>query len=130
MQKIDIVAALLGGVTTLLIGAIWYSPKLFGDVWARHVHGIEKPSRAKRLGALPIGFAYSIVTVVALSYFLGPSPSIMDGLTGAAIAAIGLVGTSYGINQIFGDRPWSVLCIDGGFHLLQFLAFGVLLAIV
>jgi hypothetical protein len=45
------------------------------------------------------------------------------------LAGFGFVATSFGINYQFAQRPFVLWLIDGGYHTVQFLLFGLIIGL-
>lgn len=85
----NIYAILLASLVTLVIGFVWYNPKVFGTIWMIET-GIteEKAKKASRAKNFILLFVYSLL----LSFFL---PTIVIHQMGA----IGLIGGPTQINN-------------------------------
>ncbi len=46
-----------------------------------------------------------------------------------ALVGFGFVAASFGINYQFAQRSFKLWLIDGGYHTVQFLLFGVILGL-
>jgi hypothetical protein len=46
-----------------------------------------------------------------------------------ALVGAGFVATSFGINYAFAQRSLKLWLIDGGYHLLQFTLYGLILGL-
>ena len=55
----------------------------------------------------------------------GAWPGLQTGL----LIGLCVVATSFGINYLFANRPAAALSIDGGYHVAQFAAFGLVLGL-
>jgi hypothetical protein len=104
MPQVNLIAVLLCGVASLVLGGLWYSPMLFAKSW--------------QSGA-------------SLSDEQAKSGNPLSGAVGAGFAA-GLcwVGASFGINYLFERRPLGLWLINGGYHTLQFTLFGLILGAI
>jgi hypothetical protein len=76
-----------------------------------------------------ISFAFSLVAAWVFAWWLGPAPSLDTALKAGAMAGLGLVATSFGINYQFAQRSFKLWLIDGGYHTVQFLIFGLILGL-
>jgi hypothetical protein len=114
---------LAAAVSSFFVGGLWYSPVLFGNAWTRE-NGSQMTSGhpAKVFG---VAFAFSLVAAAAFSVLVGPSPTLEASLELGALVGVGLVAASYGINYQFAQRSFKLWLIDGGYHVVQFLLFGV-----
>jgi hypothetical protein len=130
MQDINVLAVILAAASSFLVGGLWYSPALFGNVWNR-----ENGSSLKSQGAghpakvFGVSFIFSLVAAFAFALWLGPTPSLHDGLMHGLLAGFGMVAASFGINYQFANRSALLWLVDGGYHTVQFLLFGLILGL-
>jgi hypothetical protein len=119
----NIWAVLLAAVSSFLVGGLWYSPLLFGKIWNRE-NGSPAGSGhpAKVFG---ISFLFSLLAAACFGYLVGPSPSLETSVKLGALVGIGLVAASFGINYQFAQRTFKLWLVDGGYHAVQFLLFGL-----
>lgn len=130
MDQINVLAVLAAAVSAFLLGGLWYSPALFGKLWAREA-GIPYDQPKKTPGPLLffVAFLFSLIAATVFALFLGPNPplntAVRDGLT------IGTcwVATSFGINYQFSNRPFKLFLIDAGYYVVQFALYGVILGL-
>lgn len=120
-------AVLVAAISSFMLGGLWYSPALFGSAWNAENGGVPPPGHpAKVFG---ISFAFSLIAAFVFAYWLGPAPTLEAGLKTGAMAGLGLVATSFGINYQFAQRSFRLWLIDGGYHAMQFLIFGAILGL-
>jgi hypothetical protein len=116
----------VAALATFLVGGPWYSAALFGGAWQREMPAANA-SRAHPARVFGLAYVFSLVACTALSFALGPSPTLTSGaLTGLAVGAC-FVAASFGVNYQFAGRSFTALAIDGGYHVVQFTAFGAVL---
>ncbi|MFA5684469.1 MAG: DUF1761 domain-containing protein [Lysobacteraceae bacterium] len=115
---------LLAAVSSFVVGGLWYSPALFGKVWNRENGSPAGQGHPARI--FGVAFAFSLLAAACFGALVGPSPGLEAGLRLGALAGIGLVAASFGINYQFAQRSWTLWLIDGGYHAVQFLLFGLL----
>lgn len=119
----DIWAVLVAALSSFLVGGLWYSPVLFGKLWNSENGSLPEGGHpAKVFG---VSFAFSLVAAAAFAVLVGPSPPLETSMKMGALAGIGLVAASFGINYQFAQRSFKLWLIDGGYHAAQFLLFGV-----
>jgi hypothetical protein len=118
-------AILIAALSSFLLGGLWYSPVLFGNAWNRENGGVPAPGHPARV--FGISFLFSVVAAYAFAWWLGPTPTLHEGLHAGLLAGGGLVATSFGINYQFAQRSLRLWLIDGGYHLAQFLLFGLII---
>lgn len=135
MHGINIWAALAAAASSFLLGGLWYSPLLFLKPWARaagygELDQLEKKHKAKHPAAVfAVSGVFAVVSALVFAWWLGPNPPFAYSVARGLAAGAGLVAMSFGINYQFGARPPLLLLIDGGYHTVQFLLFGLILGI-
>lgn len=129
MEQINILAVIVAAASAFLLGGIWYSPALFGKVWAREA-GVSD-YQPKRHGAIVFGvsFIFALIAAAVFALFLGGRPALSTAVRdGLAIGAC-WVATSFGINYQFANRTFKLFLIDAGYHVAQFTLYGVILGL-
>lgn len=90
----------------------------------------EKCDETKK-GHKPLVFVVAIILSIIAAYafavFLGSAPSLKYAVTWGFIIGACFVATSFGINYLFAQRSLKLFLIDGGYHILQFMLYGVVL---
>lgn len=130
MQDINSLAVIVAAASSFLVGGLWYSPALFGNVWNR-----ENGSNPKSQGAghpakvFGVSFVFSLIAAFAFALWLGPAPPLPTALTHGLLAGFGMVAASFGINYQFANRSALLWLVDGGYHTVQFLLFGLILGL-
>ena len=120
-------AILVAAVTTFMLGGLWYSPALFGNNWNRENGGVKPPSHpAKVFG---IAFIFSLVAAYVFALFVGPNAPWQIAVHKGLLVGAGLVAASFGINYQFAQRSFKLWLIDGGYHIVQFMLFGLVLGL-
>ena len=71
----------------------------------------------------------SLIAALAFAWVLGPAPSLGLAVGGGLLVGVAFVATSFGINYQFAGRSTLLWAIDGGYHIGQFLLFGVVLGL-
>lgn len=125
MADINYYAVVVAAVLSFAIGGLWYSPMLFGKVWLQEMQ--LKPEDIKQKpSVLILSFIFSLVAVFIIADLLGPQPELMNALTiSGLIGAIVFLGI--GITYQFSNKSLRHLLIDGGYHIVQFTLFGLVL---
>lgn len=127
MPEVSWIAVLLCGLATLLIGGLWYSPLLFAAVWQREA-GVS--NEALRSGSMPVrfggAFVLGILAGAVFALFIGTEMTIVQATAAGAAAGIAWVAASFGVNYLFERRSLRLWLINGGYHAVQFTAFGAI----
>jgi hypothetical protein len=124
-------AIVVAAVSSFLLGGLWYSAALFGNLWNREAgRGEMKKSEGHHPARVfGVSFLFSLIAAFAFARFLGPNPALQDALVKGAIAGAGMVAASFGINYQFASRSTLLWLIDGGYHTVQFILFGLILGL-
>ena len=125
-EHINWLAIAVAALATFVIGGPWYSSVLFLKPWHRAMNLTgSKPGHPVRVFGL--AYLFSLVSCAALSSLIVAGSGALSGLGTGSVVGACFVATSYGINYQFANRSVAALLIDGGYHVLQFAAFGLVL---
>lgn len=130
MPEINIWAVLAAAVASFFLGGLWYSPMLFGRTWQREA-GLSDAQIAN--GNMPLifggAFVLSLLAAWMFAVFLGPRPTMEQGLMYGFSAGLFWVTASFGINYLFERKSLKLFAINAGYHTLQFTLIGLILAL-
>lgn len=129
MFDINLLAVLAAAAISFALGGVWYSPALFLTPWQRAAGDARTPGSGHPLRVFGLSFAFAVIAAFAFAVWLGPRPSLDTALLQGLLAGAGFVATSFGINYQFANRPPVMWLIDGGYHTIQFLLFGLILGL-
>ncbi len=121
-------AILLAAVSSFLVGGLWYSPLLFGKLW--NAENGSVPASGHPAKVFGVSFGFSLLAAVCFAILVGSSPGLADSLRLGALVGIGFVAASFGINYQFAQRTFRLWLVDGGYHAVQFLLFGVVFGLL
>lgn len=124
----NIWTVLLAAVSSFVVGGLWYSPVLFGKVWNAENGGA--PATGHPAKVFGISFAFSLVAAACFAVLVGPSPTLASSVKLGVLVGAGFVAASFGINYQFAQRTFKLWLIDGGYHVAQFLLFGVVFGLL
>jgi hypothetical protein len=130
MPEHNFLAVIAAAVASFALGAVWYSPALFGKAWQRE-SGVTDQQMKNANMALIFGLTFVLCLVAAWMFaiFLGPRPPIAFGLGAGFAAGLCWVAASFGINYLFERRSLKLFLINGGYHTLQFTIIGLILGL-
>lgn len=126
----NLLAVVVAALSSFLVGGLWYSPALFGSAWNRE-SGRDPKSGAGGHPARVFGvsFLFSLVAAYLFAWLLGPNPPLHIALHHGLLVGAGFVAASFGINYQFANRSFKLWLIDGGYHTVQFVLFGLVLGL-
>jgi hypothetical protein len=131
MPDVNLIAVLLCGLSSMVLGAIWYSPILFARRWQAGAKLSDEDLAGANM-ALIYGTAFllSLVAAYVFAMFLGRGMPLGPSVAAGAAAGICWVAAAFGISYLFERRGFAHWLINGGFHALQFTLFGLILGLM
>jgi hypothetical protein len=128
MPDVNWIAVLLCGVSSLVLGGLWYSPMLFAKAWQRAAGVTDEQAKSGNMGMIfGLTFLLSLIAAAVFAMFLGSSMSLGAATAAGFSAGLCWVAASLGISYLFERRPLGLWLINGGYHTLQFTLFGLIL---
>ena len=128
VSTLNLWAILAAAVSAFVIGALWYSPLLFGRSW-KLANGFEdqNPAPAKASTFL-LSFVFSLVMAINLAMFLNDSKTTPAwGAAAGLLAGFGWITMGIGIVSLFERRPWKYVLVNGGYLTLTLVTMGLIL---
>ncbi|KEO83259.1 DUF1761 domain-containing protein [Tumebacillus flagellatus] len=128
-SQLNVWAILVTIVISMVFGALWYSPVMFGNVWAKLV-GLKPGQNPSAAGPMIGTVIMTIIATLALAVFIQ--------LTGAATALQGfwvalllciILAAKIAVNYFFEGRGFKLYLLTIGFHTIPYLIGGILLAV-
>ncbi|HYJ31226.1 MAG TPA: DUF1761 domain-containing protein [Allosphingosinicella sp.] len=131
MPDVNWLAVLLCGLSSMILGGLWYSPLLFAKAWQRGA-GLSSEDLAGANMALTFGLAFllSLAAAAVFAMFLGRDMGLWPSVAAGAAAGVFWVGASFGISYLFERRTVSYWLINAGYHSVQFTLFGLILGLL
>jgi len=133
METINWPAVLVAGISSFVVGGIWYSPGLFGNAWMKENHltteDVKKGSKGKIFGWTLI---FSLLMAVNLSMFLMDSPERKTDLAWGATAGF-LAGiwtfSAIAIHSLFELKTWRLILINGLYSVVSLTLMGAIIGV-
>jgi len=123
---INVWAILVAAVSAFVLGAVWYSPALFGRAWERANGFTESPKAQPKVFVL--SFLFSLVMAVNLAFFLAdPKTTAAFGATAGFLAGFGWAAMGLAMVALFEQRPWKYSLINGGYLTVALTLMGLIL---
>jgi hypothetical protein len=125
---VNVLAVGVAALSSFMLGGLWYSPAMFLKIWERE-EGMDcrKDEKGKH-PAFVFGFAFllALLAATALARLLGPAPELGHAVETSLTVGVIWVGGSFGINYLFGGKSFKLWLVNAGYHVLQFLLYGVI----
>lgn len=129
---INYLAVLAAGVTSMIVGAAWYSPALFGKQWMKLIGLTEEDKKKTNLGqTYGTMFVLSLVLAYVMAHFVGyvGVTTIGEAVQFGFWIWLGFVFTTKGAQSVFVKQPLNLFGIDVGYHLVQMVVMAVILTV-
>ena len=131
MPDVNLLAVLLCGISSMALGALWYSPMLFASRWMAGAKLSESDLAGANMALIyGLAFLLSLLAAFVFALFLGRGMELGAAVAYGAAAGICWVGASFGISYLFERRSLVHWLINGGYHAIQFTLFGLILGLM
>ena len=129
---INVWAVLAGTLVLWMLGAVWYSPVLFGKIWQKEVEfkeeGIKKSNVAVVFG---LSFLLMLFMVWALNFVINShkpeNVSLLSGLQYGAFMGFFFSMLTIGVNYLYQRRSLTLWLIDGCYMVIGLGVAGMIL---
>lgn len=134
MVQVNWLAILVCGIASMVVGFVWYGP-LFGKRWAALTGWTEQKIRSLPQNNMPVTYGLAFVLLILAAFVLAnvlklaQATTIADGLLAGFATWLGFVATTMGVNELFERTPLSLLAINAGYQLVNFLVFSLILVL-
>lgn len=129
---INYFAVLAAAVAAMAIGALWYSPALFGKMWMKLVgktsDEIKKQGAATAYASSTIGY---LVMAFVLAHFVdyAQATDVSAAIITGFWAWLGFVVTTQAIITAFEDRKWGLFLISVGNTFVSIVVMSIILTL-
>ena len=120
-------AIIVAALAYFALGAIWYSPPVFGNAWMK---GIGKTKEQLRTGMSPLSFVWAFVFSFLAAYGIAricvwaQRGTVWDGIVIGLMAGVCFALTTLGINDTFERRPCQLTAINVLYYIVGFIIIG------
>ncbi|MEP6846236.1 MAG: DUF1761 domain-containing protein [Panacibacter sp.] len=130
MSTINWWAVLVAGISSFVLGGVWYSPALFGNAWMKDnnlsMEEIKKGNFGKIYG---IAFILSLVMSANLAMFLNDAKTDVAWGTIAGFLAGIWVLCAVATHGSFEHRPGRLIFINGGYSVVALMLMGAIIGL-
>jgi Protein of unknown function (DUF1761) len=114
----------------MVLGALWYSPRLFARPWLAATGRTPEEISSAGLG-YAISAVGALLGATVLSYIVdwAEAEDFIDGALLGGTVWLGFIATTLAVNTYFGGRPRNLWLIDNGYQLISYVLMGALLAV-
>lgn len=131
ISTINWLAVFVAALSNFLLGGLWYSKMLFGNIWLRE-NNLTEEQAAHGSAAKQFGFAFlwALVMSVNLAMFLNDDKTDLSwGAIAGFLAGFGWVSMSIFIIGLFEKRSITYMLINAGYMTVSFVVMGIILGV-
>ena len=131
---VDYIAILVATVVSYVLGALWYSPMLFGNVWAK-LSGMDKKMGHVSKKSMNIAYAGTFVTTLITAFVLSRvialtgMNTLTEGIVIGLLVWVGFFATTQFGKVLWEQMPLKVYLINSGHYLVSLLIMGAILTL-
>lgn len=134
--EVNWIAVLLAVVASMVVGFVWYSRGVFGNVWmklagldaAKMKKGMAGPMIATILGSLLTAYILAHVAFLAHAFF--KNSFFMDSVQTAFWLALGISATTLLIHNSFEQKPWKLTALAIGNRFVTLVVMGAVIGLL
>lgn len=132
MENIDInwLAVIVAGLTSFLVGGLWYSPILLGKAWqAENNLSDEQLQAGSKARIFGFTFLWSFIMAANLAFFVSGVESLGEVLFYSFAAGFGWVSLGLFVIGLFELKTTRYMLINAGYQTISFLLMGLVLGL-
>ncbi len=131
MPTVNWLAVVAAAIAMFGLGAVWYSPVLFVEQWAKAAGIKREGSPGPGFVWIMVGaFVLTLIMAANLAFFLaGPATTLSFAIFASLAAGLGWATLSLWIISLFEQRPFAYVLINGGYLTVGFGLMGLILGL-
>lgn len=137
MENTDVnyIAVLIATVINMVVGTLWYSPVLFGNVFTKALGKSDEELKAMKRGIAKM-YIFALAGALISSYVLGLMITMTNARTIADVVQLsfwlwlGFVVTTGLLGVVFENRNKTLYMLQSGYYLVVFILAGLVFLFV
>ena len=131
LSSVNYLAVLICGIVGVGLGSLWYSPFLFGKLWLQELE--ESEEEIKRRNSSVRIYGLTFLGHFVMAYMLARimsytnASTVIESMRLAFICWFGFTASTMLINAVYEKKSIRLVAVDGGYHLIALLVFGIIL---
>ena len=126
--NVNWLAVIAATLSSFVLGALWYSPALFGKAWMKENNFTMEDLKGGNMAAMyGLTFVLSFIIAVNLAFFFGGEVNLTMGMFYGGLAGFGWASMAIGTIYIFERKTFRLWLIHAGYITLQFIIMGAIL---
>lgn len=127
-SNLNYLAIAVAALSGFALGALWYSPVLFANVWMKdsdlNPELLAKGNKAKIFGST---FVLFVIMAFILAMFVNHDNANATWGAGVGFHAGLLTFSAIAIHSLFELKSWRLILINGGYSLVSMIIMGAIL---
>jgi Protein of unknown function (DUF1761) len=136
--NVNWIAIILAAVSTMVVGSIWYSPKMFYKQWARLANVKHDPNFTTNKAIILYGQAFltSVVTAIVLAYaiaafhLVSDDSYLLDAIFVGAVLWVGFVAARFHMHDLFEGRRKKLTLLNTTHELVTIIVMAVIIGLM
>ena len=130
VAKMNYLAIAVCAVAYMILGAIWYSPAIFGKTWMK---GIGKTKEQVAADFSPLNYIYALVLAYIASYGIARVMlwtgvnELADAIKTGLLLGVCFVLATMAMNDKFEKRKCSLTVGNALYHIISFIVIAIIL---
>lgn len=137
MENTDVnyIAVLIATAINMVVGTLWYSPVLFGNVFTKALGKSDEELKAMKRGVAKM-YIFALAGALISSYVLGLMITMTNARTIADVVQLsfwlwlGFVVTTGLLGVVFENRNKTLYMLQSGYYLVVFILAGLVFLFV
>ena len=135
MPQPSLLAVLVSAIVGMVIGALWYSPILFGKVWMNLSGFTDKKMQEMKKKGMAVPYILNFIFILILSYVLAlfinasQAVTIMQGAIVGFFVWIGFMATLMLNSVLWEGKPVKLYILNIAYHLITVIIMSIILTV-
>lgn len=124
-MQIQMIAIIAAVISSFILGALWYSPLLFGNTWQKEEGLNFEQIKSRGMNLYLSSLISSALSAYGFYYLVQHSTSLQNNLISALIIGILFIASSLATHYQFAGRSNTTFLIDSGYDIARFLLYAL-----
>jgi hypothetical protein len=135
VPTINYIAVILATISSMVVGFVWYTPRVFGNTWMRLTGVVAQGNMSNAARPIIVTVIVSFITAWVLAgavdisfHFYGGS-YLVNSLFTALILWAGFTAARFVTHDQFDRRPWQLTLLNCAHELVTLLVMALIIGV-
>lgn len=134
--QVNMWAVLLATLSTMVVGSVWYTPKVFGKRWMELTKTKPSGKMSDAVGPIAVTVVVSFISAYVLAHVAYLSNSffqhsfLQDTLTTAFWLWLGFVAARFITHDAFEMRPWQLTTMNVAHEFVTIMVMALIIGLM